>query len=1206
MPVDYNALADQARQPSGTVDYSALADQARRGPPPPQDKGFLATLGEDLLDFAKNGPTRIMDTLSGHPVEAVKDAMRESYQARQEHKARAAAAYKSGDYKEAFDQLFFGTVPFIGPTLGSIADEHKNQPGQAWAHAAEVIVPMLAPEVAELAPEAKVLTQRGITNAKEWLQQPGNAKIATGVAQAGGGVAGIHVPFVGAVGIARGLENIGRGIVERAGAAKTAAMLGGHDKALLDAIAGEDFLKMTPEGQAGVRNIADRLVSDPREAAAFTAKQSDEFRAANPPDPNYKLDIGPPVPEGESLRDVVARELAAQRTAEAPPRERGPVRPPLAEPPPPAPEIPSPAAGGGGPLRPPNYEELAAQARREALERKLTNPITTTQQDLGNGLKSTVYGVEGIPDAELQVVTRPDGSRSVATALVPEEIQGKGLGQRLYSEALKGGPIEMHPPGEASPAADRVHLALVRKGQAHIEVDPETGRRYLTTAAPTKPLEPWQLRETELVPYEDAIGRQHPIGTWAKDSAGDLMQLREVPIDDPRLQFPNGTPNPRSPEVQRLVEDIHAGNEPAPLIGLETGKGNIKILEGDHRAIAAQTAGRDKVKVWVSATDTRGALPESVNHAGAVERAIGEGKAVPAQVLADYQKEPPPRPPAAATPQHSPKETSARDAKAQRFAEALFAAMPEKDLDQIATGRLSDTQMANGMLPRWGNIADALGEENPSDETIGLIKQKYDALHEAPALAGKPEAQAIAQQLRDSMRESTITSSSAPAAAGAPERTTIGVTDAQGGQNAAHAGAAGEGATIPRPRAPLHPIAPGAETTVRVPGSDVAFSAHHKVRELEDVFASHNSQTFEKNPHYQLTNDRNYKDPQNAQRVIDQAQRFDPEYVLTKAPHATDGAPVIDANGNVLGGNSRTMTIERVYKEHPDAADNYKRQLIDRAHEYGLDPNQVAGMKEPILVREIPRQEWDRVGTTMQRAITDFNKTGTAALSGAERAGADARALTPATVEHIAQAMNASGADTLAHALDGKQGTDIVNRLIDEGVFTEAERPALIDPKTKAVTAAAKDRIGKALTGRLFRDTDQIARTPAELRNKLERIVAPLVQTEGKAGWDLIPDVRQAVDLLEEARTHGIKKLEDVLGQQVMFGGQKYTPRILQLAKAIAEETPTGLAKLFHDYAVGSRGSMFAQHTAEELFSEIFSKRKTAGRKKTNIGKLMP
>src|SRR5205085_1901934 len=178
------------------------------------------------------------------------------------------------------------------------------------------------------------------------------------------------------------------------------------------------------------------------------------------------------------------------------------------------------------------------------------------------------------------------------------------------------------------------------------------------------------------------------------------------------------------------------------------------------------------------------------------------------------------------------------------------------------------------------------------------------------------------------------------------------------------------GAAIREPRQPTQAVARGTQTRIRIPGEKQAYNAHYEVREADDVHASHNAFNFEPNPDYFYTNDRDYSNPVNQSRVIENSKPgvFDEAYLLSDTPTATDGPTVIDADGNALGGNNRLMTLKRTYGGNPEGAATYKTRLAQKAAQFGVDSKTVEGMRQPVLVRVI-----DDASLQPQKAITDLN-----------------------------------------------------------------------------------------------------------------------------------------------------------------------------------------------------------------------------------------
>jgi hypothetical protein len=80
------------------------------------------------------------------------------------------------------------------------------------------------------------------------------------------------------------------------------------------------------------------------------------------------------------------------------------------------------------------------------------------------------------------------------------------------------------------------------------------------------------------------------------------------------------------------------------------------------------------------------------------------------------------------------------------------------------------------------------------------------------------------------------------------------------------------------------------------------------------------------------------------------AKAINPEEI-TGSVSAYTGAPITNDRGEVIQGNNRTAALQRMYEQYPEQAAAYKQYLIDNAERYGLDPQAVAGLDAPMLVR---------------------------------------------------------------------------------------------------------------------------------------------------------------------------------------------------------------------------------------------------------------
>lgn len=161
----------------------------------------------------------------------------------------------------------------------------------------------------------------------------------------------------------------------------------------------------------------------------------------------------------------------------------------------------------------------------------------------------------------------------------------------------------------------------------------------------------------------------------------------------------------------------------------------------------------------------------------------------------------------------------------------------------------------------------------------------------------------------------------------------------------------------------------------------------YEVREMDDVIASHDPKNqFRRRENYpQEAQERPYhSDEGEQQKVVGNALNYEPAFVVSTDASATNGPPIITQNGIVLGGNSRTMTLQMVYGQHPEKAAAYRQALVDNASQFGIDPQAIANMKRPMLVRVVSGQFSPE---DMAKRSREYNQTTTQQLQGEKDPG---------------------------------------------------------------------------------------------------------------------------------------------------------------------------------------------------------------------------
>jgi hypothetical protein len=401
----------------------------------------------------------------------------------------------------------------------------------------------------------------------------------------------------------------------------------------------------------------------------------------------------------------------------------------------------------------------------------------------------------------------------------------------------------------------------------------------------------------------------------------------------------------------------------------------------------------------------------------------------------------------------------------------------------------------------------------------------------------------------------------------------------------------------------------GAETSVLIPGARNSLQARYRIVPLSQLTPSHHGFSFQPNEKYPYTNERDYTKPEPQSRVMQQAMEFEPRYLINNNPDAVNGPPVTDRKGNVFGGNSRAMTIQRVYAMHPEHAEAYVRELERQAPLYGIDPAEVRNTHQPVLVREtnVPEEQAKQV-------ISQLNKTGTAALSPGERAISDSQRVSPETLERMQYEIEKLGEDgTLGKALAGEGGPAILDRLVQDGLITDREAPEYLGKDNK-LTPEAKTRIGRLMIGRFFDNVLQYEETPQNFRNKLEKVVGPLASLEGRPEWDLFNQpIREAIRIIHEAQARGISKFEDLNAQQGLYGQTKYSPEGMAWAYALKNNSGKALGNAFRRFSElesasrpGVAVDMFGPEpvSLQEAYNEAIAPLKAG--KGTTIGKAIP
>ncbi|MBE6441282.1 MAG: hypothetical protein E7022_02975 [Desulfovibrio desulfuricans] len=374
--------------------------------------------------------------------------------------------------------------------------------------------------------------------------------------------------------------------------------------------------------------------------------------------------------------------------------------------------------------------------------------------------------------------------------------------------------------------------------------------------------------------------------------------------------------------------------------------------------------------------------------------------------------------------------------------------------------------------------------------------------------------------------------------------------------------------------APAVPVrqAKGADTALVTSTGDTP--ARFEVWELADLIPSHDpSAQFARRADYPAdVQERPYhSDPGEQDKVRRNAAALDPRYLVNTNPDAMSGPPVITADGVVLGGNSRTMSVQMAYGSYPERAQGYKDALAKQAAAFGLDPAQVVAMQQPVLVRVV---QTPMTRLEMAQASRRYNEVTTQALQAEAEGVSKSKLLTAETMAALAERMQEYG--TLREFFDAAASREFVQRLMDDGVIERTQASRLTESDGR-LNAEGKTLAENALRGVIVQDYDVIRNAPDSALNKIDRAIPYLAQLKARGeGWDMSGVVTEALRILGTAKNEN-QDVAVFLGQgSLLQSREAVRPAVqamaLTLDRATQKEVALRFACMAHDAQQRNKG----------------------------------
>lgn len=265
------------------------------------------------------------------------------------------------------------------------------------------------------------------------------------------------------------------------------------------------------------------------------------------------------------------------------------------------------------------------------------------------------------------------------------------------------------------------------------------------------------------------------------------------------------------------------------------------------------------------------------------------------------------------------------------------------------------------------------------------------------------------------------------------------------------------------------------------------------------------------------------------------------------------------SKSRAIAGNGRVAGLRQAFAQ--GTATEYVEQLAGDTSLHGISPATIRSMKEPVLVRIMPREE------ITQDIGDESNTTGVSALSGAEQAMNDARRI---------------NIDDMEFSASGEISETTARQFVQS--MPKAEQGGLLDGSRPS--RQAYDRAESAIFANAYESESlirlQAQATDPEVRTVLSGLLmaAPkMARLKGAGAWDIRGLAVEAAEAAVNARRNG-QTLEQ-FAQQIDLERNPESQYFIKLfaanirsAKRIGEEL-SATADLFYTEAAKPESDMF-------------------------------
>ena len=337
------------------------------------------------------------------------------------------------------------------------------------------------------------------------------------------------------------------------------------------------------------------------------------------------------------------------------------------------------------------------------------------------------------------------------------------------------------------------------------------------------------------------------------------------------------------------------------------------------------------------------------------------------------------------------------------------------------------------------------------------------------------------------------------------------------------------------------------------------------------------------------------------------AQNISPERITTST-NAYGGAPIINERGEVIQGNNRATALRKM-ANIPESREKYKQYLMEHAEEFGMKAEDIAKMKNPVLVRELKVSDEEAIRLGQFKA-SDLETGGIERIDPKSTISKMSQAQIADTMRRMFDVGGEGLDDKTIGALIDDNGVGVLKYLRQIGAITDTQYQSAFN-RNGNLTEEAKNDLRKLMLQNIFEGgADNLPTAFSAMPSAAQKALAQAMAGDMrlKESDRLLPEVQKAIMAVAEIEGSGFlngkkgykevkQAIEDLSKQADAFAGEpitkKYSELELELAARFLTGTQKAIKELFAQYQrdiLGEKGDMF---TPSEKLTKKESVKKT-------------